>query len=91
MIETDVQKLRDWLKEGLHTITFTKVDGTTRTMVGTLKPDLLPALPPLVEGQVLPPRKTPAPGVVNCYVPAELGWRSFKAESLILMKPVVEV
>lgn len=88
MIESDVEKLRDWLREELQEITFTKANGETRVMIGTLKPELLPALPPLVEGELPPVRKAPTPGLVSVYVPAETGWRSFKAESLILMKPV---
>lgn len=88
MTEIDIEKLRSWLREGLHQITFIKSDGSKRVMVGTLRPDLLPTpVAPLTESE---PRKTkaPIPGVIVVYVPEESGWRSFKVESLIGMVPL---
>jgi hypothetical protein len=87
MSEIDVNKIREWLKEGLHKIIFTKVDGEKREIIGTLSPKYLPAIEPLVEGEV---RKTrpPAPGVISVYLPEEMGWRSFKIENLIGIIPM---
>jgi hypothetical protein len=87
MTEIDIEKLRSWLREGLHRITFIKSDGTKREMVGTLRADLLPPAPPVVEGET---RRTKAavPGTISVYLPAENAWRSFKVDSLIGMVPL---
>jgi len=37
--------LESLLREGVYQVTFTKIDGTSRTMPCTLKPELLPARP----------------------------------------------
>lgn len=70
------------LKEALRThkvyINFTKVDGTHRTMLGTLDPSLIP---PAVEGTSK--REQPRnPNLIKVYDVETPGWRCFYADSL---------
>lgn len=41
-MDYDIEDLKRWLRNGLVEITFTKVDGTERTALATLCPNLIP-------------------------------------------------
>jgi hypothetical protein len=67
------------LSEGIHTITFTKIDGTERTMLCTLDPAILPQMDTTEEKKV--PRKI-NPDTMRVYVTDINEWRSFRIENL---------
>ena len=87
---TDEQKAesRQWLKEHLHhgevTITFTKIDGTERTMRCTTCPDLLPPAPIVEVDESAPPKKERKenPDVARVYDLDKGDWRSFRFDSV---------
>ena len=69
--------LKDLLLTGVYQITFTKVNGETRTMPCTLQPDLLPK--PIVEGIIRDiPTEERNPDNMAVWVTDANGWRSFK-------------
>ena len=76
MIRQDIVTI---LSEGIHTITFTKLDGTERTMLCTLDPALLLVLEQKEEKKV--PRKI-NPDTMRVYVTDINEWRSFRIENL---------
>jgi len=67
------------LKQGVHHITFTKVDGTERTMPCTLDPAILPTVDITEEKKV--PRKL-NPDTLRVFVTDINQWRSFRIENL---------
>ena len=67
------------LKQGIYEVTFTKVDGTIRTMPCTLKEELLPKVEVTEEQKVL--RKINA-DVLRVYVTDINEWRSFRIENV---------
>jgi hypothetical protein len=67
------------LKQGIYEVTFTKVDGTIRTMPCTLKEELLPKVEITEEQKV--PRKINA-DVLRIYVTDINEWRSFRIENV---------
>jgi hypothetical protein len=73
------------LSEGIHTIKFTKVDGTERTMTCTLDPAILPSLDLKEEKSV--PRKLNI-DTLRVFVTDINEWRSFRIENLIEIKGV---
>lgn len=69
--------LKDLLLTGVYQITFTKVNGESRTMPCTLQPDLLPK--PIVEGIKKDiPEEERNPDNMAVWVTDANGWRSFK-------------
>jgi hypothetical protein len=74
------QYLRDTLKESVVLVTFTKKDGTVRTMRCTLKADLLPAQTD-VEEQVQ--KKAPSLESLAVWDLEKAAWRSFRFDSII--------
>jgi len=74
------QYLRDTLKENVVLVTFTKKDGTVRTMRCTLKADLLPAQTD-VEEQVQ--KKAPSLESLAVWDLEKAAWRSFRFDSII--------
>jgi hypothetical protein len=69
--------LKDLLTTGVYQITFTKVNGETRTMPCTLQPDLLPK--PIGEGiKKDVPEDERIPENMSVWVTDANGWRSFK-------------
>lgn len=68
------------LRHDICEITFTKADGTTRHMIGTLKPEFLPedecdaAISPTMEKN---------PNVVVLWDLGKCAWRSFRIDRLI--------
>ena len=72
------QELVSFLSQGVCELTFTKVDGTERTMPCTLKEDLLPKAI-LTEDNVVP-RKLNV-DVLRVFVTDINEWRSFRIEN----------
>jgi hypothetical protein len=70
------------LKQGVCRITFTKVDGTPRTMFGTLKAEHLPP-PKDTDGQEVTKSK---PKKSDSYIPVwdmdKKDWRGFRVDSV---------
>ena len=74
------QEIVSTLSQGIHTITFTKVDGTERTMPCTLDPSLLPVV--LTENEEKRvPRKLNS-DTLRVFVTDINEWRSFRIENL---------
>ena len=69
------------LSQGIHTITFTKVDGTERTMPCTLDPTLLPAVELIENEDKRVPRKLNI-DTLRVFVTDINEWRSFRIENL---------
>lgn len=74
------QYLRDTLKENIALVTFTKKDGTVRTMRCTLKADLLPPQTD-IEEQVQ--KKTPNPDALAVWDLEKAAWRSFRFDTIL--------
>ena len=82
MIRQDIIKI---LSNGIHAITFTKVDGTERTMPCTLDPAILPVVE--IKEEKLVPRKLNT-DTLRVFVTDIQEWRSFRIENLIDIKGV---
>ena len=67
------------LSNGVHTITFTKVDGTERTMTCTLDPAILPVVE-LKEEKLV--SKKLNMDTLRVFVTDIQEWRSFRIENL---------
>ena len=67
------------LQQGVWNITFTKVDGTERTMPCTLDPSLIPVVPISEDRK---PKKT-NDAVIKVFVTDVKEWRSFRIANLI--------
>ena len=78
------QTLSETLQKGIHTVTFTKVDGTERSMPCTLDPAILPTIEITEEKKV--PRKL-NPDTMRVYVTDINEWRSFRIENVISVVP----
>ena len=76
MTRADIVKV---LSNGIHTITFTKVDGTERSMPCTLDPAILPHIELKEEKSV--PRKLNM-DTLRVFVTDIQEWRSFRIENL---------
>lgn len=76
MTRADIVKV---LSNGVHNITFTKVDGTERTMPCTLDPTILPLVEIKEEKSVL--RKLNM-DTLRVFVTDIKEWRSFRIENL---------
>ena len=73
-------KMQELLQEGWTSITFTKKDGTSRTLVATVNLDLIPeSAHPKPKDPNAPekPKKAETDRVYNVY-DREVGWRSFR-------------
>ena len=73
-------QLKELLNEGVVNVTFTKVDGTERTMPCTLNPALIPA-----EHAPKSPtdaQKQRSEAAQPVYVTDAKGWRSFRWDSV---------
>ena len=85
MTDDELKHFGPWLKEmlkmGSVTVTFTKKDGTERVMECTLQPELLP--PVVVTEDVEPKRQKAAnEDVMAVYDLESKGWRSFTVRSV---------
>lgn len=86
MTESDWEAFTPWLKDmlkmGPASITFTKKDGTQRIMECTLDPKLLPQVP-VTESTEEPKRKKASnDNVMAVYDLEAKGWRSFTIRSV---------
>ena len=69
------------LSQGIHNITFTKVDGTERTMPCTLDPTILPTVELIESEEKKIPRKLNM-DTLRVFVTDIQEWRSFRIENL---------
>ena len=76
------QYLRDTLKEKVAIVTFTKRDGSVRTMRCTLKADLLPPQTD-IEEQVQDKNPTAPAESLAVWDLEKAAWRSFRFDSII--------
>ena len=76
------QELTEQLLNGVYNVTFTKVDGTERTMPCTLKEDILP---PAKQEDPLSQKKVRAINdeVLVVYCTDKNEWRSFRLANVI--------
>ena len=72
--------LKKSLLENVVNVLFVKKDGTERTLICTLKADLLPPQTDLEEAVQ---KKTPNPDVLAVWDLENKGWRSFRYDSII--------
>ena len=75
------QEIVDTLKQGVHVITFTKVDGTERSMPCTLDPTFLPVVDLIENEEKRVPRKLNI-DTLRVFVTDIKEWRSFRIENL---------
>jgi hypothetical protein len=74
------QEIATILANGIHTVKFTKVDGTERTMPCTLDATILPVVEIIEEKKA--PRKINVE-TMRVYVTDINEWRSFRIENVI--------
>jgi hypothetical protein len=74
--------IRDQLHKGVVDILFTKADGTTRLLKGTLKADLLPKVEEDPDADIKPKRKQ-SDAVIVAFDIEKQEFRSFKKDSVI--------
>ena len=78
--------LNNLLKDGVYQVSFTKLDGSTRTMPCTLKPDLLPPRVVIKESkEKIEPIMTETLAV---FVTDINEWRSFRVMNVTEIKPL---
>jgi WYL_2, Sm-like SH3 beta-barrel fold len=80
---TDREEMVKLLKRGAVDITFTKVDGSLRTMRATLNPS---RMPPQMKNEDLEAAETHRkenPDVLPVWSIDDLGWRSFRLENIL--------
>lgn len=75
------QEIATTLSQGIHNVTFTKVDGTERTMPCTLDPTLLPTVELIESEDKRVPRKLNV-DTLRVFVTDIKEWRSFRIENL---------
>jgi hypothetical protein len=82
---TNKQKLLEQLRDGVVTVSFTKVNGERRDMQCTLNETLLPPKPMLTEQSeaVTKPVRKDNPAVQSVWDVDAKGWRSFRWENVI--------
>ena len=84
LLEEETSWRNEFLQSNLQTailnITFIKKDGTQRLMRCTLRADLLPAQTDLEESIQ---KKAPNPEVLAVWDLENVGWRSFRYDSII--------
>ena len=86
------EMLREHLSTGIAEVTFTKVDGTVRTMPCTLDASIIPAVPIHVTNTDnpvdFPKAKKANPLVMSVFCTDKAEWRSFRLENVISVKAV---
>ena len=91
-VEQRRQVLNQQLAHGITEVTFTKVDGTIRTMPCTLDADIIPAAPAHVTNTDnpvdFPKVKKVNPLVMSVWCTDKGEWRSFRLENVISVKAV---
>lgn len=82
--------LREQLSKGITEVTFTKVDGTVRTMPCTLDAEIIPPAPVHVTNTAnpvdFPKTKKANPLVMSVWCTDKGEWRSFRLENVIELK-----
>lgn len=80
-LATDEGKVlvKNILSEGVATVTFTKVDGTERSMKCTLNNKIIPQT---TEEKKTARTKTENPNVISVWDTENNGWRSFRWDSI---------
>lgn len=82
--------LREHLSTGIAEVTFTKVDGTVRTMPCTLDAEIIPSAPVHVTNTGnsvdFPKTKKTNPLVMSVWCVDKGEWRSFRLENVIELK-----
>ena len=76
---TQREQLKNLLKENVLSVTFLKKDGSERTMLCTLKPDLFP----VQEATETTKERKENLDVLQVYDTENNGWRSFRLDSII--------
>ena len=91
--QTYRHEILNGLREGICNVTFTKVDGTERTMRGTLKQDLLPSVQEAVTDEsqqtikaATPQRKPKPESNISVWDIEKSSWRSFNITTVIRWK-----
>ena len=79
--------LESLLREGVYEVTFTKVDGSTRVMPCTLKPELLPERP-LTETTGKATAKPLKIETRSAWATDIEQWRSFRVMNVVEIKPL---
>lgn len=77
-------ELAEHLRTGVFAVTFTKVDGTVRTMPCTLSESLLPARPVTETAAV----KRDNPEVLSVWCTDRQEWRRFRVANVTLVEPL---
>lgn len=72
--------LSDVLKTAKATVTFTKVDGTERVMICTLKPEMLPVVE--LKENAKPRKETTSKKALRVFDLEKNEWRSFTIKNL---------
>jgi|TARA_R110000850_G_scaffold7713_1_gene28326 hypothetical protein len=80
---TTKQRLLEQLRDGVTTVSFTKVNGERRDMQCTLNETLLPERPETVETADVKPVHKDNPAVQRVWDVNANGWRSFRWENVI--------
>ena len=84
--ENPKQVLNEYLHNDVCRVTFTKVDGSERVMLASMRPEFVdpirPVEKPLAEGEEPKPKKPDNPNILTV-VDTEIGqWRSIKIDSI---------
>jgi hypothetical protein len=96
-IDTEEQEsdFRDTVLEllyvGVQDVTFTKKDGTQRTLVCTLRPDLIPRKDTPLEGEGVNVRSKSSTDSINVFETDLQEWRAFNMSNVIAIKNHQEV
>lgn len=77
--------LESLLREGVYEVTFTKVDGSTRVMPCTLKPNLLPERP-IAEDVANTKPKVLKLETLSAWATDIQQWRSFRVMNIVSIK-----
>jgi len=80
---TDKTELMEWLKSSAVEITFTKIDGSQRTMKCTLNPNYLPPQMHKEDIDASEDYRQKNPDICAVWSIDDKGWRSFRYDSVI--------
>jgi len=80
---TDREEMVKLLKKGAVDLTFTKVDGSLRTMRATLNPKYMPPQMKNEDLEAAETHRKENPDVLPVWSINDLGWRSFRLENIL--------
>jgi hypothetical protein len=86
---TDREEIVKMLKRSAVDITFTKVDGTLRTIRGTLNPKHMPPQMKNEDIEAAETHRKENPSVIPVWSINDLGWRSFRLDSILSAQYIV--